>query len=391
MTETGLIEYQDKQLAQYFQFTPIGMSILGNPGEDECLRAIRALRFVEEGVHWAVGDVAKYLEKNYGSTYTRLAEETGFSEETVRGDAVVADAIETARRRTVLSWSHHREILGLEREDQDFWLDKAESENLSTRELREAISEWKKEKSRPKPVIKSPTLIVGKAEDMHQIADDSVDLIITSPPYNLGSEFWPMGGDGRTPREGIGYGDSLSEAEYQSWQLACLREMYRVAKPGASLFYNHKVRQKGGEMIHPLDWLRDKNNPWTIRQEIIWDRGSTHNHCPSLFWSHDERIYWMTKDKPTLPDRSLDMPTVWSFHGPVAGTWHPAPFPFELPERIVRALGQDGIIVLDPFAGSCTTPKAALKYGYDTIGIDMSEEYLRKAAKENGWSLENVS
>lgn len=236
---------------------------------------------------------------------------------------------------------------------------------------------------------KSPRLIVARAESMSQVTDESVDLIITSPPYNLGRDNWPMGGDGRIPRQnGIGYDhhrDVMSEDEYREWQVNVLIELYRVAKHGASLFYNHKTRIKDGHLVHPMDWLRDERNPWIIRQEIIWNRGSTHNHNRALFWPYDERIYWMTKGRPALPDKPIGMSTVWEFHGPVASTWHPAPFPPELPKRCIEAVGRDGITVLDPFAGSCTTLKVALEYGYDAIGVDISKEYLERAAKENKW------
>ncbi|MBE3576898.1 MAG: ParB N-terminal domain-containing protein [Limnochordales bacterium] len=244
------------------------------------------------------------------------------------------------------------------------------------------------EEPRPKPVSNGPVprLYVGRAENLDFLPDEFVDVIITSPPYNLGSEYWPMGGDGRIPRtSGVGYEDAMPEAEYQAWQLQVLKELYRVAKPGASLFYNHKVRQRGGTIIHPLDWLRSPENPWTLRQEIIWDRGSTHNHSPKLFWPHDERIYWLTKGQPVLPDRPIGMPTVWSFPGPIPGTWHPAPFPEELPRRCLEAVGRPGIVVLDPFGGSMTTCAVAQKMGYESIGVDINPEYVERARRERGW------
>jgi len=249
----------------------------------------------------------------------------------------------------------------------------------------------RKHKSGPVPkvslAIKSPLLIVAKAENMPQIADESIDLIITSPPYNLGAKSWPMGGEGRTPREhGIGYDDAMAETDYQKWQVACLKEMYRVARLGASLFYNHKVRIRDGIMLHPMEWLLSPDNPWLLRQEIIWDRGNTHNHCASLFWPHDERIYWMTKGKPVLPDHPIGLPTIWQFHGPIAGTWHPAPFSEKLPRMCIEAVGREGITVLDPFAGSCTTLKVALEYGYNAIGVDVCADYLEHAREENGWT-----
>ena len=85
------------------------------------------------------------------------------------------------------------------------------------------------------------------------------------------------------------------------------------------------------------------------------------------------------------------MPSVWRFHGPVVDTWHPAPFSEELPRRCIKALGRDGITVLDPFAGSCTTLKVALEYGYDAIGVDTCADYLDQARLENGWTNANAS
>ena len=72
------------------------------------------------------------------------------------------------------------------------------------------------------PPNPKPQLFVGKAENLYSIPNESVDIIITSPPYNLGQEKWPMGGNGRTPRDsGIGYsdhGDDMPEEDYQKWQ-----------------------------------------------------------------------------------------------------------------------------------------------------------------------------
>lgn len=234
-------------------------------------------------------------------------------------------------------------------------------------------------------------LHVARAEAT-TLEPESVDIIITSPPYNLGAEEWPMGGNGRTPRDGIDYaahGDDMAQEEYERWQVDVLREMYRVAKPGASFFYNHKVRTVDGVMVHPMRWLLHPDNPWTLRQEIIWDRKSTHNHSATLFWPEDERIYWLTKGKPIIRSRSIGQSTVWSEFGPVPSTWHPAPFTEKLPRMLLEAVGVDpDTVVLDPFAGSCTTLKVAVELGCKAIGVDVSGEYLERAIVENGWSHE---
>jgi DNA modification methylase len=223
---------------------------------------------------------------------------------------------------------------------------------------------------------------------MHFLDDSCVDLIITSPPYNLGNHHWDMGGNGRTPRlDGVGYPttrDDLPEPEYQANQVAALKEMYRVTSEGGSLFYNHKVRQRGNTVIHPITWLTSKENPWVLRQEVIWDRGSTHNHEPSLFWQTDERIYWLTKGRPTIPG-PLKYPTIWQAFGPVPNTPHPAPFTPRLPAFILHAVGRPGITVLDPFGGSMTTCLVAYALGYKSIGVDINPDYVALAGTRGGW------
>lgn len=232
-----------------------------------------------------------------------------------------------------------------------------------------------------------PTLHVADAEDL-PLDDASVDLIITSPPYNLGHGNWKMGGEGREQRDnGIGYQDDRNEREYQQWQLNVFQELYRVASDGASFFYNHKLRQTDGEVIHPMDWIRDDANPWTLRQEIVWDRESTHNHSPGIFWPVDERIYWMVKGDPKLPNDGTGMHSVWEFHGPKPDTEHPAPFPDELPRRCVEAVGQEGDVILDPFGGSMTTCEVAAKLGYESHGVDIDRSYVKK--KRTAWGLDD--
>ena len=246
------------------------------------------------------------------------------------------------------------------------------------------LEEWKRlnpDKWKLKEV--KPELYVAKAENLYFIEDNTIDLIITSPPYNLGQEKWPMGGNGRTPREtGIGYSDiadSMDESEYQEWQIQCLKELYRVAKDGGSLFYNHKVRQREGTIIHPISWLLNTTD-WILRQEIIWDRKSTHNHTASLFYPQDERIYWLTKGRPELI-KSVGMPSVWRKFGPIPVTGdHPAPFTEALPEMVISAVGKKGDIVLDPFGGGMTVCRVASRKGYKSIGIDISESYVKSAS-----------
>lgn len=309
----------------------------------------------------------------------------GTSAQTVSEYRAVLDATNTTRRD-----AHRMQTiseLAEEAFEEWLWSQRQDRQEITTAGALRLAKQLKREQTKnaypePAPLAdKHPILIVGKAEELTDIADETVNVIVTSPPYNMGGNHWDMGYRG-SRESGIGYDDNLPEAEYQDWQRAVLRELYRVAAPGASLFYNHKVRIRNGQAILPTDWVRKSG--WILRQVIVWDRGSTHNHETRLFWPHDEWVLWLTKGKPDLK-HSINMPSIWQFHGPVAGTWHPAPFAEELPRRCLQAVGYPSCVVLDPFAGSCTTVKVALELGYDAIGVDVSAEYLQKARLEHGW------
>ncbi len=287
-------------------------------------------------------------------------------------------------------------------EDFYFWLkDNSGGDSWNVAKVRSYRSDLIRKLDTEVSLVGRVTLYVGVAESL-PIEDESVNVIITSPPYNLGANNWDMGGGGREKRDGIGYDtaeDSMDYEQYMEWQIAVFKELYRVARPGASFFYNHKARTLDGRCIDPVSWVIRSDNPWTYRQRLTWDRTSTHNHEPRLFDQVDETIIWMTKGKPMLSERGIvGVKSVWSEFGPIPNTWHPAPFTIELPRMLLRAIGADllsgqnkDFTILDPFAGSCTTIEAALEFGCKGIGIDKSENYLRKAIDArigSGWSIE---
>jgi DNA modification methylase len=223
-------------------------------------------------------------------------------------------------------------------------------------------------------------LVVGDCANLTDLIDEAVGLVVTSPPYNIG----PKESSGRILWRGVaydGHDDQMDEEVYQDWQVHCLQQMYQVAKDGASLFYNHKVRNRNGCGIHPLAWLLRDDQPWAFRQQVVWDRGSTHNHEQTYFYPVDELIFWLTKGKPYLSPDGAKMGTVWRF--PFAtNTWHPAPFPVELPMRCIVAASRPGDLVLDPFVGSGTTCRAAHRLGRRSIGVDISAAYIERARLE---------
>ena len=208
--------------------------------------------------------------------------------------------------------------------------------------------------------------------------DALVDVGITSPPYNKQEKH-----KGWLVKNVVynAYTDAKPEPEYQANQVAVLGEIYRITKPGGSFFYNHKIRWERGAMYHPMDWLRQ--TPWTVKQEIVWDRVIAANIRGWRFWQVEERIYWLYKPignkliGSELKSGDAKLTSIWR-GVPEGKNPHPAPFPLWLPARVIIALLERGDpgVVLDPYVGSGTTAVAAKLLGHHYLGIDISPEYL---------------
>ncbi|MGB9721742.1 MAG: DNA-methyltransferase [bacterium] len=210
--------------------------------------------------------------------------------------------------------------------------------------------------------------------------DEIVDVGVTSPPYNKGEnkKGWLV--------KNVKYSgatDKLPEEEYQKNQIAVLNEIFRITKPGGSFFYNHKIRWERGIMLHPMDWLR--KTKWVVRQEIIWDRMIAANIRGWRFWQVEERIYWLYKPKgknligEELKPKHALLSSIWRFP-PERENPHPAPFPIELPARVIHSIMDErNGVVIDPYCGSGTTLVAAKILGHNFIGIEISQEYIKYA------------
>lgn len=209
-----------------------------------------------------------------------------------------------------------------------------------------------------------------------QLDDDSIDVTVTSPPYNKRG----VGGGLFRKIEYDTFDDTLPEEEYQDQQIQLLNTLFEKTKEGGSFFYNHKVRYFEGGAISPWEWL--VKTDWHIREEIIWARGSGPEISGYRFIQNDERIYWLCKGKkhPRLPRECANYGSVWKF-GPDMKNDHPAPYPLILPVRCIQAVLQQPGLVLDPYNGSGTTGVAAKLLGHDYIGFDLSEKYISEATE----------
>ena len=214
-------------------------------------------------------------------------------------------------------------------------------------------------------------------EGLKSLDDESVDLIITSPPYNLGKSHHT--GNNRFQAY-TDYNDDMPEELYQKWQTEILNECYRVLKKNGSMWYNHKNRIKNGQQIEPYRWLY--NTPFIIKQEIVWQNGSQ-NFDKCRIYPMTERVYWLTKDKSTKLFNAINHHDVFT-----RAEWQPVKtkgnfkraYPEQMVEDIISCF-PDSNVILDPFSGSGTTCCVAKRMGKKYIGFELSAEYCNIASE----------
>ena len=216
-----------------------------------------------------------------------------------------------------------------------------------------------------------------------------VSCVVTSPPYNTLGTRIPAnptgmhGGDKWAAKVvECGYADDMSEGDYVEWQITVADALASACVPGASFFYNHKIRYRDKAPVHPIDIVR-RFESWETRQEIVWDRGGGMALNARMFCPSDERIYWMVKAGAShkWDQRSAGQMSVWRMSPESGIDGHPCPYPIKLPTKCIAATTDPGDLVLDPFVGSGTTARASMDLGRRCVGIDENEAYLEIAAK----------
>ncbi|GLI54117.1 DNA-methyltransferase [Thermodesulfovibrio yellowstonii] len=227
------------------------------------------------------------------------------------------------------------------------------------------------------------------SENMEELPDNSVHLMITSPPYNVGKE----------------YDENLTLEEYREFLKSIWKEIKRVLVPGGRACINiANLGRKPYIPIHAFIIEDMLNLGFLMRGEIIWNKASSGS--PSTAWGS-----WLSAINPTLRDIheyilifskgkfSRQNPynrkstiskgefleftkSVWTFPAEIATkVGHPAPFPVELPYRLIQLYTFEGEFVLDPFMGSGQTAIAAIKTRRHYIGYEINEEYVKIAEK----------
>lgn len=280
----------------------------------------------------------------------------------------------------------------------------------------------------PAPIVSSDSavagrrdideLFVGDSRDMNKVDDNSVALVVTSPPYFAGKEYEAVLGEGHVPSSYVDYLTMLRDV---------FAECVRTLEPGGRIAVNvaNLGRKPYRSLSSDVIAILQNDLGLLLRGEVIWQKqrgasgscawGSFQRPSNPVLRDLTERVIIaskgrfdralpaskrLTKDLPATTtisrdefmDATLD---VWEIH-PESATrvGHPAPYPVELPARLIDLYTYEGDLVLDPFMGSGTTAIAALRSGRHYVGYDMDQDYVEHArqrlAQETATTANNV-
>ena len=241
------------------------------------------------------------------------------------------------------------------------------------------------------------------SEKMSELPDESVDLIVTSPPYNIDIKYGNKWNNRKiTGTKSSKYKDNLDEEEYLKLIKNVSTECKRVLKKDGTIFFNLKNRLIDGE-IKPPFWIIELFKELYLKNIIIWNfdwGGSTSKRFASryeyvFFFAKDNKNWTFNLDDISIPsvnyrpDRyktQFKNPSdVWKIPlvsgNSLERTGHPAQYPEKLIERIILATTNKKDLVLDPFMGSGTTAKVAKELGRNYVGYETDKNYI-KIAKE---------
>lgn len=230
---------------------------------------------------------------------------------------------------------------------------------------------------------------------MSELPDYSVHLMVTSPPYNVRKE----------------YDEDLTLEEYIDLLHVVFKETYRVLVTGGRACINiANLGRKPYLPLHALIIQTMLEIGFLMRGEIIWDKAASAS--PSTAWGSwqsasnpvlrdvHEYILVFSKEsfsrKPEVKEDTIERESflewtksIWTFPAVSAKRiGHPAPFPEELPRRLIELYTFKNDVVLDPFCGSGTTCLAAFRLGRQYIGYEINPQYKQLAEERLGGATE---
>ncbi len=223
-------------------------------------------------------------------------------------------------------------------------------------------------------------------EGLKLIDDNSINLIVTSPPYNLGS-FSRNGGKNIYDSY---QGNNMDETKYREWLSTIIKLCIPKINDNGYFALNIKYRYKNNQCILP-HWILSSFDSLILRNEIIWNYLGYVDVNNSKFYPGHEEIFLFSKTKTNFifNKEMAKLGDVWNIsparisdkENKINSFQHPAIFPIKIPLRIIKACTKENDLILDPFMGSGTTAIASIYSKRNFIGFEINKKYCEIANK----------
>lgn len=327
---------------------------------------------VSEGVMWWVGDWWRSGQR-YGERAKAVAESGRWSFGTYMNAGYVCGAFETSRRHEVLPFSYHQEVASLSPGVADELLDLAEEHHWTQAVLRAEVKRRKRmaktERLLTTPLAETldePIRVTDCLTLIDSLADASVGLLLTDPPYAVTDNAW-----------------DVWESEDDYWEfMADWLEALRPKMAEESTAFIFCDADASPRLNRTLI-----DTGWPVLRQVIW-------HRPNLAKKRAGSLTFLSAYEPFwhCGNRGLNLPDEWggerfdvqSVTVPQSNhvadpAYHPTQKPIELMQRLVQVGSFPGELVIDPFSGSGTTPLAAHIEGRPYLAGDLDERYVQIA------------
>ncbi|CAN5354602.1 site-specific DNA-methyltransferase [soil metagenome] len=201
-----------------------------------------------------------------------------------------------------------------------------------------------------------------------KLPKNSVDLIVTSPPYNIGIDYGK-------------YDDNKIYKEYLEFTKNWLNKSFELLKTGGRICINVPIDTgKNGKRSIAADiTILGKRAGFKYKGTIIWNKQNVRNKYSMAFSKNVEVILIFYRDEwePVKIEFKDYVNEIWKFSGESRKRVnHPVPFPVEIPRRLIKMFSQKDDVVLDLFSGSGTTIAACELLGRNGIGVEIDEKYF---------------
>ncbi len=198
-----------------------------------------------------------------------------------------------------------------------------------------------------------------------KMPDSFVDLIITSPPYNIGIDY------------GI-YNDNKTYKEYLEFSKKWLTKCFSILQDGGRICINIPIDTRDRSLSADLTILAKKTG-FKYKGTIIWNKQNVKNKYTFVFSKNIELIliFYKKEWKGVKKEFKEWVNNIWTFAGEnPKRVNHPAPFPVEIPRRLIKMFSNMDDVILDPFLGSGTTLVACELLGRKGVGVEIDKKYF---------------